>query len=243
MPWIGPASRSCREDALAAPLPRFFAVAGFLAGRGADAVAAGFFLLTVFFVDFLPDFFADFLPLADFVDGLPAVFRRAAAFPVLFADFLLTFFVAFFPGDFFDADFFAAFFADFPDVAGFFRAVDFFFDGFFAGDFFAFTLRFLPAPFLLVADFQDAVVFLPVPARFCFLLAALAALFAAMFHSCWSEKNAELYIGCPNMEAYLNGIFPVLRTLFRPRNAAFRIRRRRFGPLRPGANRVRERSL
>jgi hypothetical protein len=221
-------------------LPRFFAAAGFLAGRGADAVAAGFFLLTVFFVDFLADFFPDFLPLADFVDGLPAVFRRAAAFPALFADFLLTFFVAFFPGDFFDADFFAAFFADFPDVAGFFRAVDFFFDGFFAGDFFALTLRFLPAAFLLAVDFRDAVVFLPVPARLCFLLAAF---FAAMFHSCRSEKNAELYIGCPNMEAYLNGIFPVLRALFRPRGAAFRIRRRRFGALRPGATRWCERRL
>jgi hypothetical protein len=192
-------------------LPRLFTAAGFVAGR--DAVTVGFFLLTAFAADFLADFLPDFLLLVDFVDGLlVAVFLRAAAFPGLFADFLFTFFVAFFLADFFDADFFAAFFADFPDVAGFLRTVDFFFDAFFAGDFFVLTLCFLPAAFLLAVDFRDAVVFLPVPARFCFLLAAF---FAAMFHSCRSEKNAELYIGCPNMEAYLSGIFPVLRTSFR----------------------------
>lgn len=144
--------------------------------------------------------------LADLVDGLAAGFLRAADFPSLFADFLLTFFVTFFLADFFDADFFADFFADFLEVAGFFRAAAFFLDAFFAGDFLALTLRFLPAAFLLAVDFRDAVVFLPVPARFCFLLAAF---FAGMFHSCRSEKNAELYIGWPNMEAYLNGIFLV----------------------------------
>jgi hypothetical protein len=179
---------------------------------------AGLFRLAAFFTDFLPDF----LLLADFVDGL-AVFFRAADFPALFADFLRCFFVAFFLGDFFDADFFAAFFADFRDVAGFLRAADFFFDAFFfdtfffdaffAGDFLALTLRFLPAALLLAVDFRDAAVFLPVPARFCFLLAAF---FAGMFHSCRSEKNAELYIGCRNMEAYLSRISPGFGPLSRP---------------------------
>jgi hypothetical protein len=205
MPWIGPASKSCRESRLAAPLPRFAATLVFLAGP--DAAAVGFFLLAVLLTDLLPDL------LTDFVDGLAAVFLRPAVFPALFAAFLLIFFVAFFLTDFFDADFFAAFFAAFPDVAGFFRAAGFFFDDFFVGAFCALTLRFLPAAFLLAVDFRDAVVFLPVPARFCFLLAAF---FAGMFHSCRSEKNAELYIGCPNMEAYLNGIFLVPGRFFAP---------------------------
>lgn len=221
MPWIGPDRRSCLEAFRVAPLLRPFAagVEVFPAGRA----VAGRLRLAVFFTDFLPDF----LLLADFVDGL-AVFFRAAGFPALFADFLLCFFVAFFLSDFFDADFFAAFFADFPDVAGFLRAADFFFDAFFfdtfffdaffVGDFLALTLRFLPAAFLLAVDFRDAVVFLPVPARFCFLLAAF---FAGMFHSCRSEKNAELYIGCRNMEPYLNRIFPGFGTLSRPLPAAF----------------------
>ena len=216
MPWIGPDSRSCREAFRAAPLLRPFAAAVEVLPAG--RAVAGFFRLADFFTDFLPDF----LLLVDFVDGL-AVFLRAADFPALFADFLLCFFVAFFLSDFFDADFFAAFFADLPDAAGFLRAADFFFDAFFfdtfffdaffAGDFFALTLRFLPAAFLLAVDFRDAVVFLPVPARFCFLLAAF---FAGMFHSCRSEKNAELYIGCRNMEPYLNRIFPGFGTLSRP---------------------------
>jgi hypothetical protein len=170
-------------------LPRLAATVVLRAGL--EAAAVGFFLLAVLFTDLLPDL------LADFVGGLAAVFLRAAVFPALFAAFLPTFFVAFFLTDFFDADFFAAFFA------GFFRAAGFFFDDFFVGAFFALTLRFLLAAFLLAVDFRDAVVFLPVPARFRFLLAAF---FAGMFHSCRSEKNAELYIGCPNMEAYLNGI-------------------------------------
>ena len=210
MPWIGPASRSCREGRLAEPLPRFIATAVFLAEGG--AAAAGFFRLAVFVADFPADFLPDFVRRADFVDGLAAVFLRAD-FPAPFADFLLTFFVAFFLTDFFDADFFGLFLADFLEVAGFFRAAAFFLDAFFAGDFFALTLRFLPAAFLLAVDFRDAVVFLPVPARFCFLLAAF---FAGMFHSCRSEKNAELYIGCPNMEAYLNGISPPRRDAFAP---------------------------
>jgi hypothetical protein len=176
-------------------LPRLAATVVLRAGL--EAAAVGFFLLAVLFTDLLPDL------LADFVGGLAAVFLRAAVFPALFTAFLPTFFVAFFLTDFFDADFFAAFFAGFPDVAGFFRAAGFFFDDFFVGAFFALTLRFLLAAFLLAVDFRDAVVFLPVPARFRFLLAAF---FAGMFHSCRSEKNAELYIGCPNMEAYLNGI-------------------------------------
>jgi hypothetical protein len=201
---MGPARRSCREGRLAAPLPRLVATTVFRAGRA----AAGFFRLAVFVADFLADFLPDFLWLADFADGLAAAFLRAADFPALFADFLLTFFVTFFLTDFFDADFFV----DFLEVAGFFPAAAFFLDAFFAGDFFALTLRFLPAAFLRAVDFRDAVVFLPVPARFCFLLAAF---FAGMFHSCRSEKNAELYIGCPNMEAYLNRIFLVPGTLFR----------------------------
>jgi hypothetical protein len=44
----------------------------------------------------------------------------------------------------------------------------------------------------------------------------LAAFFAGMFHSCRSEKNAELYIGCPNMEPYLNRIFRGFGTPSRP---------------------------
>ena len=230
MPWIGPASRSCREGRLAAPLPRLAATAAFLAGR--DAAAAGFFRLTVFFTEVLPDF----LVLADFADGLAAGFLRAADFPALFADFLLTFFVTFFLTDFFDADFSA----DFLEVAGFFRAPAFFLDAFFAEDFFPLTLRFLPAAFLLAVDFREAVVFLPVPARFCFLLAAF---FAGMFHSCRSEKNAELYIGCPNMEAYLNGIFLVPGTLFCPEKAAFMIGQSRPERFLPGALQRRAGSL
>jgi len=226
MPWIGPASKSCRGARLAAPLPRFAAAVVFLAGR--DAAAVGFFLLAVLFADLPPDL------LADFVGGLAAVFLRAAVFPAPFAAFLLAFFVAFFLAGFFDADFFgaflAAFFADFPGVARFFRAAGFFFDdffavAFFAVAFFALTLRFLPAVFLPAADFRDAVAFLPVPARFRFLLAAF---FAGMFHSCRSEKNAELYIGCPNMEAYLNGISLAPGTLFSPAIAAFMKWRSRF---------------
>ena len=231
MPWIGPASKSCRGARLAAPLPRFAATVVLLAGL--DAAAVGFFLLAVRFTDLLPDL------LADFVGGLAAVFLRAAVFPALFPAFLLTFFVAFFRADFFDADFFAAFFADFPDVAGFFRAAGFFFDDFFPVAFLALTLRFLPAAFLPAVDFRDADAFLPVPARFCFLLAAF---FAGMFHSCRSEKNAELYIGCPNMEADLSGIFRVLRTSFRPRSAAFQIQPCRFRPVSPGAIRRHARS-
>jgi hypothetical protein len=215
MPWIGPARRSCREGRLAAPLPRSAVAAFFAAGR--DAAAAGF-LLTAFVAGFLPDF----LGLADFfADGFAAVFLRAADLPALFADFLLDFFVAFFLSDFFDADFFAAFFVDFPEPAGFLLAAGFFFDTFFADlaeAFFALTLRFLAVAFLPAVDFRDAVVFLPVPARFCFLLAAF---FAGMFHSCRSEKNAELYIGCPNMEACSDGFFPVFRTLFGSHGAAF----------------------
>ena len=194
---MGPASRSCRDVRFAAP---FVLAAGLLAGCFAGA--AVFLLLTALRDGFLTDFLLlDFLPADFFAEGFAADFLRAAVVPAPF-DFLLTFFVAFFLTEFLEADFLvdfrADFFADFFLVAGFLRATDFFFDAFLAEDFFAVTLRFLPAVFLLAADFRDAVVFLRLPARFCFLLAAF---FAGMFHSCRSEKNAELYIGYLNMEA------------------------------------------
>jgi hypothetical protein len=192
-------------------LPRAAVEPVFLAGR---AAAAGCFLPGAPLPDFLPGllllaflllvfFPLAFLRLADFLADGFAAFLRAAVFP---AAFLLTFFVAFFlPDVFLDADFFTDFFADFLDVAGFFRATDFFLEAFLVEDFLPLTLRFLLAAFLLAVDFRDAVVFLPVPARLRFLLAAF---FAGMFHSCRSEKNAELYIGCTNMEACLHGFSP-----------------------------------
>lgn len=178
--------------------------------EGCLAAAAVFLVLAALLDDCLTDFLLlDFLPAVFFAEGFAAVFLRAAVFPAPF-DFLLTFFVTFFLTEFLEADFFvdfrADFFVDFFDVAGFFRAADFFFDAFLVEDFFALTLRFLAGAFLLAADFRDAVVFLPPPARFCFLLAAF---FAGIFHSCRSEKNAELYIGCPNMEAHFDLFFPV----------------------------------
>jgi hypothetical protein len=110
---------------------------------------------------------------------------------------------------FFEADFFADFFA----AAGFARATVFFFlDAFFAEDFLALIFCLLPAVFLLAFDLRDAAAFLPVPARFCLLLAAF---FAGMFHSCRSEKNAELYIGCSNMEAQNPAFFRGLEPVFR----------------------------
>jgi hypothetical protein len=166
------------------------------------AGVADFLVLVAVLDDFRAAFLLlDFLPAVFFAEGFAAVFLRAAAFPAPF-DFLLTFFVAFFLTGVLEADFLVDFrtdfFVDFLDAAGFFRAAVFFFDAFLAEDFFALSLRFLPGAFLLAADFRDAVVFLPLPARFCFLLAAF---FAGIFHSCRSEKNAELYIGYPNMEA------------------------------------------
>jgi hypothetical protein len=184
-------------------------VAAFLEGWLAGAA---FLLLTAFFDTFGADFLPlDFLPAALPAEGFAADFLREAAEPAPF-DFLLTFFVAFFLTEFLEPDFLVAFrvdfFADFFDVAGFLRAPDFFFDAFLVEDFLALTLDFLPAAFLLAVDFRDAVVFLPLPARFCFLPADF---FAGMFHSCRSEKNAELYIGYPNMEAQFPLFFPVLQ--------------------------------
>jgi hypothetical protein len=204
---MGPASRSCRDGRFAAPFVLAAGAAGFL--EGCLAGAAVLLVLVALLDDFLTDFLLlDFLPAAFFAEGFAAVFLRAAVFPAPF-DFLLTFFVAFFLTEFLEADFLvdfrADFLVDFLDVAGFLRTADFFFEVFFAEDFFALTLRFLPGAFLLAADFRDAVVFLPPPARFCFLLAAF---FAGIFHSCRSEKNAELYIGCPNMEAQICLFFP-----------------------------------
>jgi hypothetical protein len=212
---MGPASRSCRDGRLAAPLVRPAGAAARRAGR--DAGVAVFLLLTALLAVFL---LPDFLPAAFFVDGrvdgFAAGFLRAAVAPEPLADFLLTFFVTFFlselpEADFlvgflavFFVDFLAGFLADFFGVDAFLRGTDFFFDAFFFEDFFALTLRFLPAAFLLAVAFREAVVFLPLPARFGFLLAAF---FAGMLHSCRSEKNAELYIGCPNMEAQFHAIF------------------------------------
>jgi hypothetical protein len=165
-----------------------------------------FRLLRAFPAGFLPDFLLPALLADFFADGLAAFLRAAVVpVPVLVADFLLAFFVAFFLTEFFAADFFVDFFAVLLDAAGFLRAAVFFFDAFFVEDFFVLILCFLPAAFLLAVDFLDAVAFLPPPARLCFLLVAF---FAGMFHSCRSEKNAELYIGCPNMEAQNAGVFP-----------------------------------
>jgi hypothetical protein len=56
----------------------------------------------------------------------------------------------------------------------------------------------LPVVFLLAAALRGAAFFLLVPALLRFLLAAF---FAGIRAPAGSEKNAELYIACPNMEA------------------------------------------
>jgi hypothetical protein len=147
-------------------------------------------------------FLAEDFAAAFFCDGFLAV-PEADLLLTFLVDFLVDFFVpAFLAADF--ADFFAAGFA--------LAAVFFFFAAFFADEFFALILCLLPAVFLLAVDLRDAAAFLPVPARFCFLLAAF---FAGMFNSCRSEKNAELYIGCLDMEAQNSAFFPGSGAIFR----------------------------
>ena len=197
MPWIGPASRSWRDGRgrVAAPL-----VAPAAAGRLLTAA-----LTPLPGEDFLPEALRppDRLEDTFLAEGFATAFLRDGFLAVPDADFLLTFLVDFLVG-FFVPAFLAADFADFF-AAGFARVgVFFFFEAFFADDFFALILCLLPAVFLLAVDLRDAAVFLPVPARFCFLLAAF---FAGMFNSCRSEKNAELYIGCLNMEAQNSAFF------------------------------------
>jgi hypothetical protein len=171
------------------------------------SLADVFLLDVVFRVDVL---LPDLLEEAFLEDDFAAAFLREGFRPAVLADFLETFFVDFLPGFFVPVFFAVDFLTDFFAVAGFDRATDFFFDAFFAEDFFVLIPCFLPAVFLLAVDLRDAAAFLPVPARFCFLLAAF---FAGMFHSCRSEKNAELYIGCSDMEAqntlFFRGLEPV----------------------------------
>jgi hypothetical protein len=205
MPWIGPASRSCLDGLLAPFVPRtgLLLVAGLL--LAADTVlaardvcaAAAFFELAAFFTGFLVDFFL--LPAPFFADGLAAAFLRDAGFADFVADFLLTLPADFLRPAFFTVDFFAA---------GFFRAAAFFVGAFFRDDFFVLNLRLFPEAFLPAAGLRDAAFFLPVPACFCFLLAAF---FAGMFHSCRSEKNAELYIACWNLEPHFQRFSARLR--------------------------------
>ncbi|HEX7719547.1 MAG TPA: hypothetical protein VF389_07065, partial [Woeseiaceae bacterium] len=143
---------------------------------------------------------------------LPEAFRDA-----VFAAFLLPlpFLAVVLRVDFVTADFLVFFFLLGFRAAAFFRAAGFFFDTFLAEDFVfvLLTLRFVPEVFLLAAGLREELLFreepldedllgLLVPARFAFLLAAFLA---GMVSSCRSEKNAELYIGCQDMEALIFG--------------------------------------
>ncbi len=164
-----------------------------------------------------------FLRAADlpaFVDFfLPEAFRGAAfaAFAAFFVAprFLAVVFLDVFLVDFFAADFFLLFFLPGFRVAAFFRA-GFFFDTFLVDDLAAdfllvlLTLRFVPEVFLLAPGLRAALFGLLVPVRFAFLLAAFLA---GMVGSCRSEKNAELYIGCLDMEALISGYFGSFRLL------------------------------
>ncbi len=160
----------------------FLATAFFFAGAfffESDFLAAG--LLTFFAVFFLaPVFFAVFFFEPDLEEDA-----------LLFVVFLLTFLRD------------AGFFRDAALLpAGFLRAADFFFDDFFATTFFLLTLRFLPTGFLeatdldLAADFREA---------FAGLRVLLAVFFAGISYSCRSEKNAQLYIACRDMEGLITG--------------------------------------
>lgn len=164
--------------------------------------------------DLLGDTFlrAAVLPvLVDFF--LPEAFRGAA-----FAAFFLAprFLAVVFPADFLAADFFVLFFLPGFRVAAFFRA-GFFFDTFLVDDLATvfllvlLTLRFVPEVFLLAPGLRAALFGLLVPVRFAFLLAAFLA---GMVGSCRSEKNAELYIGCLDMEALISGYFGSVRLLW-----------------------------
>jgi hypothetical protein len=139
----------------------------------------------------LVGFFATFfLRLGAF---LAAFFLAAGFFFAVF--FLAAFFLA---AGFFFAAFFllAVFFA-----AGFFREDAFLRDDFFAATFFLVTLRFFAVVFfradvlLLATFFREA---------FLALLFLLADFFAGILTSCRSEKNAQLYIACIDMEARIS---------------------------------------
>jgi hypothetical protein len=140
-------------------------------------LAAGFFFATFFFATFF----------------LAAGFFLAARFllaRLLEADFLAIAFL--FATFFLLADFF---------VAGFFRATAFFLDDFFADTFRFVTFRLFPEVFfradgrLLAAFFREDLAAL----RF-----LLAVFFAGILTSCRSEKNAQLYIACSDMEARIS---------------------------------------
>lgn len=124
--------------------------------------------------------------------------------------------------EFLTADFLLLFFLLGFRAAAFFRAAGFFFDTFLAEDLAAdfalllLTLRFFPEAFLLAPGLREELLGLLVPARFGFLLAAFLA---GMGRSCGSEKNAELYIGCLDMEA-LNIRVPRLVTAAAANDAA-----------------------
>lgn len=159
------------------------------------------------------DFFAAFFGAAALRDG---VFERDADFfAAFFFDGLAAlreavfFVVAFFRDAFFAAGLLALFFAepaaDFRAAAffdDFLRAADLLFDVAFVLDFdldfLGLTLRLLPVVFLAAAALRGTAFFLLVPALLRFLLAAF---FAGIRTPAGSEKNAELYIACANMEA------------------------------------------
>jgi hypothetical protein len=107
----------------------------------------------------------------------------------LAADFLAT---AFFFATFFLADFF---------TAGFFRATAFLRVDFLAVTFFLLTLLDFVAAFFLVEGLPLATFFREALAGLRFLLAVF---FAGIFYSYRSEKNAQLYIGCADMEARIS---------------------------------------
>jgi len=208
MPWIGPASKSWRDGRERVPAPLVAVLAAVAAGRLLPAAVT-----PLADEDFLTEVLAppDRLEDTFLAEDFAAAFLRDGFLAVPAADFLPTFFVFFvFVVDFL-ADFFAPAFLEPDFFAGFLAAgfapaaVFFFFDAFFAEDFFALIFCFLPVAFLPAVDLRDAAAFLPVPGRFCFLLAAF---FARMFDSCRSEKNAELYIGCLDMEAQNPAFFP-----------------------------------
>jgi hypothetical protein len=160
----------------------------------------------------------DFLPAAFFVAFLPDVFRPAGFFAEAF-------FVTFRRDGFLAADFFAVFlavglaafraavFRDDFFRGDFVRAADLRADAVFDLDFFLVTLRFVPVAFLPADVLRDAALFLPPPAA---LRLLLAAFFAGIIDSCRSEKNAELYIAGPNMEAYFQPFFRASGGCFPP---------------------------
>ena len=151
---------------------------------------------------------------------LPVAFLREALRGAAFAAFLLPvrLLAVDFRADFLTVDFFAPFFLLGLRAAAFFRAAGFFFDTFLAEDFDLVLLTFLLAPGLRVELFlregllREGLLGLLVPARLTFFVAAFLA---GIFGSCRSEKNAELYIGCVDMEALNVRAFRGLRLLWR----------------------------